>query len=387
MAVGSADKINKSFSNHRVVRLRNAVLMPGLVNIHSHLELPPLLDAIKGASLPDWIINLLRVKKGLSSTDYKHAVINNLDTLIRTGTTTVGEICTHGASPALLKLSGLRAVVYHEIISMDPGRGENMVLPPQTYSRHLSTMQTGFSPHAPYTVSQAVLKAIGRLSRKKGIRLAMHIAESEDEIRLLQGKKSGLEKLYSLAGWDLDWAPQDGSSIEYLNRIGILSPRLLAVHAVHVTKNDIELIRKSKVSVAHCPRSNKETGAGKMPLKKFLDAGVIVGLGTDSLASSASLNMWDEMRYAYQIHRRSGISAENIFGLATTGGAKALCLDKEIGAIEPGKKADIIAVPLPNKDTGDLYCDLLRETKSCIMSMVNGIILTNQAFDSSRENL
>ena len=112
-----------------------------------------------------------------------------------------------------------------------------------------------------------------------------------------------------------------------------------------------------------------------MPLKKFLDAGITVGLGTDSLASSPTLNMWDEMRYAYQIHRRDGISAEDIFRLATIGGAKALGLDKEIGTLEPGKKADIIAVPLPKKNTGDLYSDLLRETKSCIMTMVNGKIL------------
>ena len=112
-----------------------------------------------------------------------------------------------------------------------------------------------------------------------------------------------------------------------------------------------------------------------MPLKQFVDTGITVGLGTDSLASVPTLNMWDEMRYAYQIHHRDGISAENIFKLATIGGAKALGLDKEIGTIEPGKKADIIAVPLPKKNTGDLYSDLLRETKSCIMAMVDGRII------------
>jgi 5-methylthioadenosine/S-adenosylhomocysteine deaminase len=112
-----------------------------------------------------------------------------------------------------------------------------------------------------------------------------------------------------------------------------------------------------------------------MPLKKFLDAGITVGLGTDSLASVRTLNLWDEMRYAYRIHRRDGISAEDIFRVATIGGAKALGLNKDIGTIEPGKKADIIVVPLPKKNTGNLYNDLLRETKSCIMNMVNGKIL------------
>jgi cytosine/adenosine deaminase-related metal-dependent hydrolase len=209
----------------------------------------------------------------------------------------------------------------------------------------------------------------------------MHIAESKDEIRLLQGRKSGLERLYRLAGWDLGWAPHGDSSVEYLQRICFLSSCLLAVHAVQVTVKDIELLRKYKVSVAHCPRSNRETSVGKMPLKKFLDAQITVGLGTDSLASSPNLNMWDEMRYAHQIHRRSGISAEDIFKLATIGGAKALGLDKVIGTLEPDKKADMIAVPLPGKDTGNLYSDLLRETKSCIMSVVDGKIL----FQGSRK--
>ena len=138
-------------------------------------------------------------------------------------------------------------------------------------------MQSGLSPHSPYTVSESALQAISDLLQKKDIRIAMHIAESKDETGLLQGKKNGLEKLYRLAGWDLRWAPRGHSSIEYLKRIGFLSPNLLAVHAVQVTGKDIELIRKSKVSIAHCPRSNKETGVGKMPLKKFIDAGITVG--------------------------------------------------------------------------------------------------------------
>jgi len=380
-SVGPARDAMKKFPSHRVYSLQNAVLMPGLVNLHVHLELPHLLERVCAKTFPDWIINLIRAKKDLSNKDYQSATKININTLIQTGTTTVGEICTHGVSPALLKQNGLRAVVYHEIISMNPVQGDHWGPPPGSTSRPSSRIQAGLSPHTPYTVSQAALRAISRLPQKKSIRIAMHIAESKDERRLLQQKKNGLEELYRLAGWDIGWAPHGDSSIEYLKGIGFLSPNLLAVHAVHVTKKDIELIRKSKVSVAHCPRSNKETRVGTMQLKKFLDAGITVGLGTDSLASSPSLNMWDEMRYAHRIHRRSGISAEDIFRLATIGGAMALGLDKEIGTLEPDKKADLIAVPLPEKDTGNLYSDLLRETKSCIMTMVDGKIL----FQGSRK--
>lgn len=138
---------------------------------------------------------------------------------------------------------------------------------------------------------------------------------------------------------------------------------------------DISLIKNKNVSVAHCPRSNKETGVGRMPLKQFLDAGISVGLGTDSLASSPTLNMWDEMRYAYRIHRHDGLTPKDIIFLATSGGARAMGMDKQIGVLERGMKADVIAVALPTKNTGDIYSDLLRETKSCIINVVNGKIL------------
>lgn len=371
LVAGLANKIIEQYPGHRVLRLENTVLLPGLVNLHTHLELPHMLDAIRATTFTAWVLNLIKAKRNLLHKNYAAAVRTNIRTLIHTGTTTVGEICTHGRSQALLRKSGLRAKVFFEVITMSPSS-------PISFSPFLiekGLVQFGISPHTPYTVSERVLLELKLKSYGTPATLAMHMAESKDEIRLLQGKKSGLAELYHLAGWDLSWAPSAVSSFEYLQRIGLLSPGLLAIHAVQVTNNDIAIIRKSKVSIAHCPRSNKETGVGRMPLNKFLIAGITVGLGTDSLASSPSLSMWDEMRYAYQIHRRNGVTAEDIFRLATINGAKALGLDKEIGTLEPGKKADIIAVPLPKKDTGNLYSDLLRETKSCIMSVVNGKIL------------
>ena len=236
-------------------------------------------------------------------------------------------------------------------------------------------MHAGLSPHAPHTVFESILRSLANEAPKRNIRLAMHVAESQDELKLFQRKKSGLERLYQVANWKIDWAPVDNSSFEYLKGLGLLSPDFMAVHAVQVTSKDIGLIKKSNISIAHCPRSNKETRVGRMPLKKMLDAGITVGLGTDSLASSPSLNLWDEMRYAYKIHKKDGITPKDIFRLATLGGAKALGMDKEIGSIEPGKKADLIVVPLPKKNTGDIYSDLIRETKSCIMSIVNGKVI------------
>jgi cytosine/adenosine deaminase-related metal-dependent hydrolase len=372
--VGPADNIIKKYRNHRIYLLRNTVLLPGLVNVHTHLELPSLLETIRTKKFSDWVINLIKAKERLSSLDYVSATARNIQTLIHTGTTAVAEICTHNISPALLRQRGLRSIVFYEIISMSPS-SPFPHLPLKVSVHPFSLVQTGISPHAPHTVSETALLRIKKIALQKKLRLSMHVAESKDEIKLLQGKRSGFERLYQLARWDPTWAPSAESPVEFLHKLGILSANFLAVHAVQVTDRDIGIIKRSRVAVAHCPRSNRETHVGKMPLKKFLDSGVTVGLGTDSLASSPSLNLWDEMRYAYRIHRSTGVTARDIVTLATAGGAKALGLFNAIGSIEPGKRADIIAVPIPKKDTGDIYSDLLRETKYCNMSVVGGKIL------------
>jgi cytosine/adenosine deaminase-related metal-dependent hydrolase len=372
VAVGPASTLISKYPGHRLCRFDVAMLMPGLVNLHTHLELPSLLDAIRADTFPGWVLNLIKKKKELAAGDYCLAAKQNIKTLVRTGTTTVGEICTHQISPALLKQSGLRAVIYRELISLNPAmyspRLSSLVSRPSPLTRY------GISPHAPHTVSEKLLREL----KKKKFPLSTHVAESKDEIRLLQGKRSGFEELYRLAGWDLAWAPKATSPFEYLKQLGLLGPGLLTVHAVQATDKDIHLLERSHTPVAHCPRSNKELGVGRMPLKKFLDAGVTVGLGTDSLASAPSLSMWDEMRYALRIHRRDGVTAGDLLRLATSGGAKALGMGSEIGTLEPGKRADLIAVPLPGKNTGDIYSDLLRETKSCIMTMVDGKLLYSE---------
>jgi cytosine/adenosine deaminase-related metal-dependent hydrolase len=374
-AVGPLRRMMKQFPDKNIIRLKNALLMPGLVNTHTHIELPKLLNTIKSNTFPDWVLNLIAAKKKIYKNVYASASLENINTLIQTGTTTVGEICTHGVSPDMLKKSGLRAIIYYEKINMAPvdNYPKQKDLLPST--RDTALVRAGLSPHSPYSVSETVLCKIRNASLKRNIPLAMHIAESKDEIGLLKGKSSGLEKLYRFAGWDIGWAPTGNSSFEYLDRIGFLHPNLMAVHAVQVTDSDIYLIQSRKVSVSHCPRSNKETGVGRMPLKLFLDAGIAVGLGTDSLASSPTLNMWDEMRYAHQIHRHEGLTPKDIILLGTSGGARAMRMNDKVGSLVPGMKADVIAVALPSKNTGDIYSDLLRETKSCIMTVVNGKIL------------
>ena len=370
--VGKAPEMMRKYPGHRIIRIKNAVIMPGLVNVHTHLELPRLLDDIRGQNYTDWVLNLLKEKKRLTRSDYAAAAQRNIVSLIRSGTTTVAEISTQGVSPLVLGKSGLRAIIFHEIISMVQDR-HDLVLPRLQSASRL--IRYGYSPHSPHTVSEIALRELHRITARRAIPLCMHVSETNDESRLLQHKKNSLDRLYAAAGWDVSRAPKARSSFEFLRSIGILSPAFLAVHAVHTDRTDIAIIKRSGAGIAHCPRSNHEIGIGTMHLDKFLQTRIPVGLGTDSLASSPTLNLWDEMRFAHKVHRRSGVTTRDIFHMATLGGAKALGMDQEIGSLEPGKKADIIAISLPRKNTGVLYSDLLRETNTCIMTMVNGHFL------------
>ena len=369
--IGQASALRRTYPRDRMLDLGSAVLMPGLVNVHAHLELPSLMGRVRPSDYAQWVLDLLAAKRELSQGDYFRAADDNIRTLIKTGTTTVGEICTHGASPVLIRQHGLRAVVFHEIIAMGPG--SSPLLPRGLTSTSLVVQ--GLSPHSPHTVSEEALAFIRDRARERGLRLCMHVGETIDERRLLRGERGGLDRLFQAAGWQRTWAPRARTSVEYLFRMRVLSRSFLAVHAVHIDTSDIALLKRREASVAHCPRSNHAMQVGTMPLRKLLDAGVTVGIGTDSLASVPTLNLWDEMRFAFKKHSPHGPSPRDILRLATTGGAKALGLEKAIGTLEPGMKADIIAVPMPRRLSGDLAADLLRETKSCIMTMVNGTIL------------
>ncbi len=378
-AVDKRDTILRAFSRHRAIRFQGGVLLPGLVNVHAHLELPALLESLNGRDYTSWVLDLIRVKAGLTKKDYRSAVRNNIDDLIRSGTTTVAEISTHNVSPEILKKSGLRAVVYHEIISMRPGSA----VPIPHRWRDTALVDNGLSPHSPHTVSEEALTFLHRYAKRYNLPLCMHVAESKEEGLLLGRKKSSLEKIYRTAGWEREWAPRARSAFRYLDRLGMVCPNLLAVHAVHADIHDIRIIARNGASVAHCPRSNHALRVGTMDLRAMLDAGVHVGLGTDSLASVPTLNLWDEMREAYALHRSQGITPDDILRLATSGGAEALGMQDRIGVLEEGKRADCIIVPRPRKETGNLCSDLLRETKSSIMTMVNGRVLFQQKSNSS----
>jgi 5-methylthioadenosine/S-adenosylhomocysteine deaminase len=209
------------------------------------------------------------------------------------------------------------------------------------------------APHAPYTVSEAHLREVRAFSDRTGAPVVTHVAETRKEVE--------------------DITRDHGASpVEYLARIGFLSPRTVAAHTVHLTEREVGLLKQNGVGSVHNPQSNMKLASGVAPVPQMLKAGVAVGLGTDGAASNNDLDMWEEMDTAAKLHKLTSndpkvLTAEEALSLATIGGARALHMDAEIGSIETGKRADLVVVDLDGLHQTpryNIYSHLVYATKA-----------------------
>ncbi|MFQ5657830.1 MAG: amidohydrolase family protein [Candidatus Methylomirabilales bacterium] len=362
--------------------LGEAILLPGLVNAHTHLELSTLRGQVApGHSFVDWVLNLLERKRGLSWDDYATAAEQGIAELTRSGTTCVGEVSSMGASFAGLRRSGLRGVVYREVIGLDDSRAEGIAEVPFAHLQEMreqargGPLDVGMAPHAAYSVSPQLFRLCRELQQRLDLKVAIHAAESEAEMQYLRsGTNEIRSRLFHRTGWGDVPPPVLGTTpVSYLDGLGFLDPNCLLIHAVHLTDEDLEIVAKRGAKIAHCPRSNAYLGVGRAPLKAIRDRSIPVGLGTDSLASNQSLSLWDEIRFAHQAH--SGLlSPAEWISMATMEGARALGLDGEIGTLESGKRADLTALALDGP-RNDPYEYLLYEggPEKVLLTVVEGI--------------
>jgi 5-methylthioadenosine/S-adenosylhomocysteine deaminase len=366
-AVGSAAEMAGLFPNAQAVDLGDSALLPAAVNAHTHLELTGLADAIPaGLSFSEWIVALVRLRRSLSHDDYVRAAQQGIAEMLAAGTAAVGEITTFGASVRPLAESGLRAVVYYELLGVDPAdapellrRGQRLVS--LWRSEYAGTqLRFGLSLHTPYTVSAELFRLAARWCAQEGIPLCIHAAESPAETAWLhEGSGEIADVLYAAAGWPVDARRAPGCSpIAYLDQVGALHARPLLVHGVHVDHDDLRLITDSAAWVAHCPRSNARLGCGRLPYAAYRRAGVRLALGTDSRASAPSLSLWEEMAAAYATHRAAGEAPDphDLLRLATLGGAEALGFADELGSLDAGKHAHLARAslaPLDERERAD----------------------------------
>ena len=339
-AVGQAADLGEGRRND------GAAIVPGFVNAHSHLEY-----AVYGGfgdGLPDfaaWIALHTERKRRVGWEEYLAVARLGAAECLASGVTTVGDCSYSGAAAAAAEELGLRALVYLEVFGADPGealehfarlreRVEERCVPGRR-------LRLGVSPHAAYSVSPEVYAACAEL----GLPMATHVSESASELRYLRDGGGSWEGI----PWLVE--PPRTTAARLLARLGVLGPRLLAAHCVKLDAEEIELLARHDVAVAHCPRSNALVGGGLAPLAELRSAGLRVGLGTDSPASAPSFDVFDEARAALAAararkERPDALSASEALELATLGSARALGLEHDVGSLTAGKRADLAIVSL-----------------------------------------
>jgi len=322
--------------------LEDGVVLPGLVNAHSHLEYAVYAGFGDGLPFARWILVHMERKRRLGLPEMEAIARAGAADCLASGVTTVGDCSFTGVSaPACAEL-GLRAIVYLEVFESD-GRTARFERNRDRIAPALSDrVRLGISPHAPYTCGLGLYEEAFGL----GLPVATHLNESRDELDWLADGTGPWEPLAS----ELP-PPLGRSGIRALAAAGLLRPELLAAHCVVVDDEEVGLLARHDVAVAHCPRSNALLGCGTAPLAELRAAGVRVGLGTDSPASTPSFDMFDEMRAAVAAarareRRGDALGAAEALELATLGSARALRLEREVGSLTPGKRADLTVLDL-----------------------------------------
>jgi len=337
-AVGRADELGRG--RH----YDDAVIIPGFVNAHSHLEYA--VYAGFGDSLTDfaeWIRLHTERKRRIGWDEYTAIARLGAAECLRSGVATVGDCSFSGAAAVAMDELGLGGIAYLEVFGADPDESLDQFeeLRSRAAGHFGERVRLGISPHAPYSISPAVYHACAEL----GVPIATHISESESEVQYLRDGGGAWEAIT----WLVD--PPRTTGARLLAREGLLGPNVLAAHCVVVEPDEIALLAEHDVAIAHCPRSNAYVGCGIAPLREFRAAGLRVGLGTDGVSSTPSHDYFDELRAAVMMarareRRPDAMTAAEALELGTLGGARALGLDAEIGSLSPGKRADLAVVSL-----------------------------------------
>jgi len=378
VAVGKWKEIARNFPAE-VWEFPDGILMPGLVNPHTHLENTNFAEAIKRPqSFNKWLLQMVRFVRSQTFEDALLAAKEGIEQMVKFGVTCVGEFSRLGASFHALRDSGLRAVVFKEFICLRDEETESQLdeLAQWLDSAKKLTkplLRIGLGPHAPYTVTPNAFRRIVTLAQGGNYRICVHAAESPSERKFVEQHK-GIWRWW--LGSVLHGAPIGLSPIRYLDWLGVLQPKTLLIHCVQVDDADIALLAERRVWVAHCPRSNANLKVGLMPLGKMLSAGVKVCLATDGLASVDSLSPLDEIRFAIKLGREHPklyptLPPSRWLRMVTLDAAASFGLDRFVGSLEAGKQADI-AIFRSNASIDDPYDALLSEGREATATMVAG---------------
>jgi len=337
------------------IDLGRAVIMPALVNAHTHLELSWLRGRTRpAASFLGWVSGMMRERMqspdGRDDGFVRSAMTLALEEMKASGTGLVGDISNSLGHLDVLGASGLEGVVFHEVIKFRSGDAEAFV----AESRRLiekadagGRWRMALAPHAPYSVAPSVYRALAAIRPLlRDPRMSVHVSESPEEVEFIRRGRGGWPDLLKrLGAWDPDWREPGCSPVEYLDRLGFWDERTLAVHAVQASGADLAVLASRGVTVVTCPRSNAWVGAGVPPVEAFYRSGARVAVGTDGLTSVDDLNLFKELAALRRL--APGVNAADLLRSATLSGAEALGFGESHGAIARGRRASLIAVEVP----------------------------------------
>ncbi len=352
-----------------------AVIVPGLVNAHTHLQIPRFTDDA-GTPLPhpssfiDWLLRVAVWIQGADPTSFALNFAAAADESLSFGTTTVGEI----AGPDLSSYDGcpLRARIYAEGIGFAPNVAPEVLALVgaaidrlEKISAENPLVRAGVSPHTLYTVGETLLRSLADLAAAKGLPVCLHLAESTAEtVFLADGGGEIAMRLYPAVGKDVSWFRGLGRTLPaYLAETGLLREGALLVHNVHLAVPEIDALHEGGARFVLCPRSNAVHGNGAPDVTHFVDTKIPFALGTDSLGSVPDLSLWEEMRAArsqYKGRKKDAALCRELFRAATEHGAAALGLPG--GILAPGAPADFTIVDDPGGDGARFFRGLLEKT-------------------------
>jgi aminodeoxyfutalosine deaminase len=362
----------------RVIDLGPAVIMPGLINAHAHLELTSLHNQLNEfGSFTDWLSQLISRRRTWTAEDFLASAREGAKLSLASGTTLVGDITSSGVGWKATEGENLRRVVFEEVLALSPDQADQAMerlRPLFSQTDPNSLLVHGISPHAPYSVSPQLYMRAAEQARNQSMMLTTHLAETLSEIRLLNDGEGEFKDFLNARGvLPPDWKPPGLSPVSYLNILGLLGPFCLLVHCNYLDRASIDMIGKTQSSVVYCPRSHDYFGHEMHPIRDLLDHGINVALGTDSLASNSSLSIIDEMRFLFQ--KRKDLKPEEIFRAATANGAAALNFGGMLGRLKRGYWADMTVLELPHSQKPRQFLDqMLEGWGDCLATIVRGQI-------------
>ncbi|MFQ5957225.1 MAG: amidohydrolase family protein [Candidatus Brocadiales bacterium] len=371
MDVGPLNACNASGME---IDLGTAAIIPGLINAHTHLELTDLEGKIPPPkSFAHWLKQMVAFRMEDPNRDLSHAIERGVQLSLKAGTTTVADIANTNDSFKVLPRLPIRKRVFKELITLNPMVVASVL---EEAIRILSEFPrdglsyAGLSPHAPYTACDKLYKGSALFTKGQDILLTTHISESEEELEFLSKGTGSLAIMLRAYGFLDNWKPPGLSPIAFLEKIGATASPWLLAHCNYVHDEEIHIIKESGSSVVYCPGSHHYFGHKRHPFPRLLSEGINVALGTDSLASTKSLSILDEMRFVIANYKE--ISPQDVLGMATVRGAKALGLEGCIGRLSPGLEADLAVIELPEDGGGHVLDRLFQPEAQNVFTMVAG---------------